>query len=42
MKIYAYESLPDIKRGNLMFGGSRDKMVFFQAKGSIVITLIYN
>ena len=39
MKIYSKESLPDLKRGNHRFGGSRGKMVFFQDKGSIVITL---
>ena len=39
MKIYSDESLLDLKRGNLKYGGIRGKMVFFQAKGSIVITL---
>ena len=39
MKIYSDESLPSFNRGHLKFGGSRGKMVFFQAKGSIVITL---
>ena len=39
MKIYPNESLSDLKRGNLMFGGSRGKIFFFQAKVSIVITL---
>ena len=39
MKIYPDDSLPDLKRGNLKFGESRGKMVFFQAKGSIAITL---
>ena len=38
-KIYSKESLPDLKRGNLRFRGSRRKIVFFQAKGNIVITL---
>ena len=40
MKIYPDESLPELKRGNLKFGGSMGKMVFFQAKGSTVIKLI--
>ena len=35
MKIYPNESLPDLKMVNLMFGGSRAKMVFFKSKGSI-------
>ena len=39
MKIYPDESLPDLKRGNLMFGGSSGKMVFFKAKGSIILIL---
>ena len=39
MKIYSDESLLEIKSENLKFGGSRGKMIFFQAKGSIVITL---
>ena len=39
MKIYSDESLPDLKRGNLKFEGSRGKMVFLQAMVSIVITL---
>ena len=39
MKIYPDESLPDIKRRNLKFEGSSRKMVFFQDKGSIVITI---
>ena len=39
MKIYLDESLPNLKRGNLKFGGSRGKMVFFQDKGSTVIIL---
>jgi len=39
MKIYSNEYLPDIKRGNFKFGGSRGKMVFFQDKGSIIITI---
>ena len=39
MKIISDESLLDIRRGNLMFGGSGGKMVFFQFKGSTVITL---
>ena len=40
MKIYSDESLPDLKRGNHKFEGSRGKMVFFLDKGSIVITII--
>ena len=39
MKIYSNESLVNLKRGNLKFGGSGSEMVFFQDKGSIVITL---
>ena len=39
MRIDSDKSLPDLKRGNMKFGGSRGKMVFFQDKGSIVITL---
>ena len=39
MKIYFKESLPDLKRGNLKFEWSRGKIIFFQAKGSIVIIL---
>ena len=39
MKIYSKKSLLDIKRGNLRFGGSRGKMVFLQAKVSIVVTI---
>ena len=39
MSIYLDEYLLDIKRGNLMFGGSIGKMVFFLARGSIVIIL---
>ena len=39
MKIYSKESLPELKRENLRFEGSRGKMVFLLAKGSIVITL---
>ena len=35
-KIYFKESLPDWKRENLRCGGSRSKMVFFQAQGSIL------
>ena len=35
MKIYSDESLPELKRGNLKFEGSRGEMVFFQAKGSM-------
>ena len=30
MKIYSDKSLPDLKMGNIKFGGSRSKMVFFQ------------
>ena len=37
--IYLKESLPDLKRENHRFGGFRGKMVFFQDKGSILITL---
>ena len=37
--IYLNESLPDIKKENFRFGGSRSEMIFFQDKGSIVITL---
>ena len=40
MKIYPDEYLLDLKRENLKFRGSMGKMVFFQANGSIVITLI--
>ena len=39
MKIYADECLLDIRRGNIRFGGSRDKMVILQGKGSILITI---
>ena len=39
MKIYLDESLPDLKRGNLMFGGSRGKMEFFPGKACITIIL---
>ena len=39
MKIYLNESLSDLKRENLKFGGCRGKIIFFQDKGSIVITL---
>uniref|UniRef100_UPI0033948A0C hypothetical protein n=1 Tax=Acinetobacter baumannii TaxID=470 RepID=UPI0033948A0C len=39
IKIYSKESLPDLKRGKLRFVGSRGEMVFFQAKGSIIINL---
>ena len=39
MKIYPDESLSDLKKGNLKFGGCRGKKVFLQAKGSILITL---
>ena len=39
MKIYSDESLPDLKMRNLKFGGSRGKILFFKAKGSILITL---
>ena len=39
IKIYLKGSLSDLKRENLRFGGSRGKMVFFHAKGSIVIIL---
>ena len=38
-KIYSNESLPDIKRGNLRFGGSRGNNVFLQAKITIVLIL---
>ena len=38
MMIYPDDSLPNLKRGNLKFGGSRGIMVFFEAKGGIVIT----
>ena len=39
MKIYPAEFLQDLKRGNLKFGGSRGKLIFFLAKVSTVITL---
>ena len=38
-KIYSKESLLDLKRGNLRFGVSRGKMVFFKDKGNTIITL---
>ena len=39
MKIYLDESLPNLKRGNLKFGGSRGKMVLYKDNDSILITL---